>query len=149
MRANCGNPILVNIGISQKSVSVSESTATLVGGTRRYEPRLTLQPAGVAYLGSGQRDGTASMPRHQTSFWTRFKMFLWRIFAPRKDVELKIVGDVPWSAGGASDPLVGVRQPNRRGPGGRTSAAAVMEPDDDGAGVMAVGNGRRGSHLDR
>jgi hypothetical protein len=73
------------------------------------------------------------MPRHRTSFWTQIKMFLWRIFALRP--------------GGASDPLVGVRQPTRRGPSGRKSAAAVMEPDDDGAGVVAVGGGRRGSHL--
>ena len=73
------------------------------------------------------------MPRHQTSFWTRIKMFLWRIVAPRSD--------------GASDPLVGVRQPTRRWPSGRRSAAAVMEPDDDGAGVVAVGSDRRGSHL--
>jgi hypothetical protein len=57
-------------------------------------------------------------------------MFLWRIFAPR--------------SGGASDPLVGVRQPIRRGPSGRKSAAAVTEPDDERAvGVVAVVSGRR------
>jgi hypothetical protein len=58
-------------------------------------------------------------------------MFLWRIFAP--------------PSGGASDPLIGVRQPTRRGPSGRKSAAAVLEPDDDRVGVVAVG--RRGAHL--
>ena len=69
------------------------------------------------------------MSGQRTSLWTRIKMLLLRIFAPR--------------SGGASDPLAGVRQPVRRGPGGRSSAAAVLEPDDDAARVVAMGSGRR------
>lgn len=34
-------------------------------------------------------------------------------------------------AGGAADPLAGVREPVRRGPGGRSSAIALSEPDGD------------------
>ena len=34
-------------------------------------------------------------------------------------------------AGGAGDPLAGVREPVRRGPGGRSSAIALSEPDGD------------------
>jgi hypothetical protein len=42
-------------------------------------------------------------------------------------------------AGGAGDPLAGVRQPVRRGPGGRSSAIALREPEGD-AGAEAVGD---------
>ena len=37
-----------------------------------------------------------------------------------------------------SDPPIGVRQPRGRGPGGRSPAVAVMEPDDDRGTVDAV-----------
>jgi len=122
-------------GSSQKSVPVSESTATRRRTRRDVSyPFLTFATGGRSLsFGSAHRDGTALMPKHRRSFWTRIKMSLWRIFAP--------------GSGGASDPLVGVRQPIRSGPSGRRSAAAVMEPDDDGAGVVAVGGGHGGSHL--
>jgi hypothetical protein len=65
------------------------------------------------------------MPNHRPSFWTRIKALLWRLFGP--------------PSGGASGPLIGVRQPARRGPSGRRAAAAVEEPDHEGGNVEAVG----------
>ena len=38
-----------------------------------------------------------------------------------------------------SDPLIGVRQPRSGRPGGRSSAVAVLEPDDDRRGIDATG----------
>jgi hypothetical protein len=71
------------------------------------------------------------MRRHRPSFWTRIKALLWRVFGP--------------PSGGASDPLIGVRQPVRRGPSGRRAAAAVEEPDHEGENVEAVGRRHRAS----
>ena len=79
-------------------------------------------------LGCAHRDGTASMPRQRTSFWTRIKMFLWRIFAPR--------------SGGASDPFGRCSATNQTRAKRRKSAAAIMEPDDDGAGRSGRGQWR-------
>ena len=47
-----------------------------------------------------------------------------------------------------SDPLIGVRQPRSRGPGGRSSAVAVLEPDDDRNAVDATGKGRLARYRD-
>jgi hypothetical protein len=40
--------------------------------------------------------------------------------------------------GGPSDPYIGVREPRRRGPGGRESAIGVVEPRPDRS-VEAIG----------
>ena len=42
------------------------------------------------------------------------------------------------------DPLVGVREPRRRGPGGRSSGVALAEPNEP-ANVTAIGRDRRAS----
>src|SRR5450631_3958824 len=84
-----------------------------------------------AYVGA-QSPRTNYMQR--TPFWRRTQAFLRRLFGPQ--------------AGGSSDPFVGVREPTKRGPRGRTAATAVMEPDDDGVGVIAVGGGHRSRLVD-
>jgi len=55
------------------------------------------------------------------------KRFLTRFFPQR-----------PPGAGPAEDPYAGVRAPRTRGPGGRGSAVAVMEPEPE-ASVLAFG----------
>jgi hypothetical protein len=43
----------------------------------------------------------------------------------------KILRSWPFGRGGRSaDPFAGVLEPKRRGPSGRTTAVAVMEPND-------------------
>jgi len=42
------------------------------------------------------------------------------------------------------DPAVGVREPRRRGPGGRSSGVALAEPNEP-SNVRAVGRDRRAS----
>jgi hypothetical protein len=68
------------------------------------------------------------------SLFTRVKQFLRRVFSTR--------------FGNGSDPFTGVRAPTRllgplpsggRGPGGRSSAGAVAEPDEDRLDMSAVG----------
>jgi hypothetical protein len=43
----------------------------------------------------------------------------------------------------AEDPPIGTREPRKRGPGGRSSAVAIAEPDDP-ASVRAFGSVRSG-----
>ena len=48
------------------------------------------------------------------------------------------VGRRPPSSGPRQDPYAGVREPRKRGPGGRNASVAVMEPDPDQS-VSAIG----------
>jgi hypothetical protein len=57
------------------------------------------------------------------------RYFLWKIFH-----------SWPFGNGGRStDPFVGVREPNRRKPGGRSAAIALMEPQANHQPVAAIG----------
>jgi hypothetical protein len=49
-----------------------------------------------------------------------------------------VVGRRPPSSGPAQDPYAGVREPRKRGPGGRNASVAVMEPEPDQS-VSAIG----------
>jgi hypothetical protein len=42
------------------------------------------------------------------------------------------------SSGPSQDPYAGVREPRKRGPGGRHSTVAVIEPEDH-QGIAAIG----------
>ena len=54
-------------------------------------------------------------------------MFLLRL----KQLAALLVGWRPPSPEPSEDPPVGVREPRRRGPGGRSSAVALREPEPD------------------
>ena len=49
----------------------------------------------------------------------------------------------PGDSGPAPDPRAGVRVPRSSGPGGRTSAIALTEPNEPRETVSAVSGGRR------
>ena len=58
-----------------------------------------------------------------------------------KGVVAWLLGRRPRGSGPFRDPHAGVREPRRRRPGGRGSAAAVMEPEPDHA-TRAIGRQR-------
>jgi hypothetical protein len=55
-----------------------------------------------------------------------------------KQLAALLIGRRPPSPGSSPDPCVGVREPRKRGPGGRRSAVAVMEPQPQQS-VRAIG----------
>ena len=48
-----------------------------------------------------------------------------------KQFAARLVNWIPPSPGPSEDPYVGVREPRKRGPAGRTSSVAVKEPEPD------------------
>lgn len=63
------------------------------------------------------------------------------MFERLKQLAARLAGrlpPLPPLPGPPEDPSAGVREPRRRGPGGRNSSAAVMEPSPDEL-VRAVG----------
>jgi hypothetical protein len=63
------------------------------------------------------------------------------MFRMLRGVILRLLGRRPPTSGPSHDPYAGVRQPRKRGPTGRDSAVAVMEPES-GEVVRAVGRSR-------
>lgn len=63
---------------------------------------------------------------------------MFRVF---KQIIARLFGRRPPTSGPSQDPYAGVREPRKRGPGGRNVAAAVMEPEPDRF-VRAVGQKR-------
>jgi hypothetical protein len=53
------------------------------------------------------------------------------MFRSLRNVVARLLGRRPPGAEPSRDPSAGVRQPLRSGPGGRTSAIALMEPQPD------------------
>jgi hypothetical protein len=64
-------------------------------------------------------------------FFARIRRFFARLFGSSRP------------GGQHADPLIGVRQPNRGRPSGRSSGVALMEPDEAREAAMAVGRIRR------
>jgi hypothetical protein len=71
------------------------------------------------------------MPENRRSGDSRLLQWL-------KQLAALLFGRRPPSPGSSQDPCVGVREPRKRGPGGRQSAVAVMEPQPRQS-VRAIG----------
>lgn len=82
----------------------------------------------------------SSRMRKLFSALQRFWSFLGSLFGHRNiTLEISLVprlrkpkagGPTGWRGRYGTDPFIGVRQPVRRNPGGRSAAAAVEEPDE-------------------
>jgi hypothetical protein len=53
------------------------------------------------------------------------------MFRALREFVARLLARRPPGADPSRDPYAGVRQPRRTGPGGRTSAVALMEPEPD------------------
>jgi hypothetical protein len=69
-------------------------------------------------------------------------------FRVLKQIIARLFGRRPPASGPPQGPYAGVREPRKRGPGGRDVAAAVMEPEPDPF-VRAVGQMAGGEHSSR